>query len=333
MFKKVFSDDYSMPAKKNPPKKEVKEKKPRDALDYATDLVSPALSFAKTNFKELFIKFLKVDIVSGLVGIGLLILFALTVVGFAAVMGAPLTSVSAFFLFLSGNLVVSTILIIWSLLAMVVMAWIINSLELTKYLITKEQFLDKYSGIWPLFNRIKIPVLGMMFLNFAILIIALGAPALILYLLAGQEMVFLIALILFMVWIFGFLVLYSFFVQFWKWELVVGGKSVVDSLKNSINLCWKNVIGVIVFDILIFFGAVIIAIPFIGVEFVAEMFLNFALIPAMVTSSGMMIWFSVLGIYVVFRIVMGILRSIVINIVILPYIYSFWAKIRQKPTK
>jgi hypothetical protein len=321
-----------MLAKKNPTKKEEK-KKPRDALDYATDLVSPALSFAKTNFKELFMKFMKVELVSALVGLALLILFGLITVGFAALMGAPLTSVNSFFLFLSSNFLVVSILIVWSLLAMVLIGWIVRSIEFTKLLITKEQFLGKYSGIWPLFSKIKFPVLKMMLLSFAIMIVAFGVPALIIYLLAGQEMAFLVALILFMIFFVLFIVIFNFLSQFWGWELIVGEKPVIQALKSSFRLCWKNIIGVIIFDLLVFFGAIIIAIPFIGIEFIAELFLNFALIPAMLTSTGMLMWFAVVGIYILFRIVMGLLRNVVVSIIILPYTYSFWAKIRQKPSK
>jgi hypothetical protein len=121
--------------------------------------------------------------------------------------------------------------------------------------------------------------------------------------------------------------------QFWGWELIVGEKPVIQALKSSFRLCWKNIIGVIIFDLLVFFGAIIIAIPFIGIEFIAELFLNFALIPAMLTSTGMLMWFAVVGIYILFRIVMGLLRNVVVSIIILPYTYSFWAKIRQKPSK
>jgi len=322
-----------MPSDRNPPKKEAKEKKPKNALDHATDLVSPSLSFAKGNFRELFIKYLKVDLASAISGIGLFIILGLLTIGFAALLGAPLTSMASFFAYLANDLLISSMLIIWSLLAILFIGWIIKSIELTKYVITSEQFVNRYSGIWQIFNMIKVPVLGMILLNFAIIILAIGIPLLILYLLSGMKVAFIVAFVLLVVWILFFLVIYHFLSQFWKWEIVVGGKPVVESLKRSIDLVWKNVIGVIIFDLLIFFGALIIALPFIGLEFISQALLNIALIPSMITGAGMAVWLGFLGIYVVFRIILSLLRSILIEIVILPYNYSFWARIRQKPTK
>jgi hypothetical protein len=304
-------------------KKEKKSKKPKDALDHSVDLVSPTIDFVRSNFKELFVKYLKVGLTAALVGLALFILFALiTFLPLMAVAG-DFSSIPPY---LSSNLPVLGLLIIWAFIAFFLLDWITESISFAAYLITKEQFLGKYSGIIPIFQKIKYPVLGFLLLNLAIMVVALGIPALILFLLKESSSIFLFGIFLLIIYLLIFMILYRFFAQFWAWELLVAEKGVIDSLKSSINIVKNNIIGVFVFDILLFVASLVISVPFIILYVIGE--IGFRL-GAFVAISDLAVFIGIMSIYIFFRAGLALIQSAITETFILPYTYSFWRKIRQ----
>lgn len=64
---------------------------------------------------------------------------------------------------------------------------------------------------------------------------------------------------------------FLFLSQFWFLEVAVGKKPVMDALRSSINMVKNNVLGVFLYDIILFFAGIVVALPFIVIAFVLEM--------------------------------------------------------------
>jgi hypothetical protein len=315
-------------SKKTPPKpqKVVTPKKPKDALDLAVDLISPSIEFARANFRDLFTKFLKVGLVSVAVYIGLALILGL--ITFTPIYLAA-GSFEQIIPFLTSNLLVVGILVIWLLFSGFIINWITSSISTTALIIAKEEFERKYSGIWPMFHRIKMPVLGYMLLNLAIMVIFIVLPLLLLFLLRDSQELLILGILLMIIYFFIFMILYRFLAQFWIWELIIAEHGVLESLKKSLSLVSKNIVGVFVFDILVFVAALVISIPFIIIMLIVEAIFRVGLF-ALISTGGIITIVVIIGIYVMVRGLGALIQSALTETFVLPYTYSFWKRIREK---
>jgi hypothetical protein len=299
-----------------------------DALDSALGLVSPTLDFLKSNLASLFVKMLKVEFSVLLVNFLLLVAVGLVTVGILAAAGAPLASFNALVAYVLANRMLLALTAVWLLAAELAVSWISTSIAFTALQITKEQFEGAYSGIWPIWGRMRLRVLGYTLLNFVITVVFLGIPVLLLILLQGHPAVFWIAAVALLVYAMAFIVAYHFLSQFWRWELAVGGKQAYEALASSISLVRENLFGVLAYDVVAIAGYLIIAVPFILV-----------LIGLAILSSGLELGAAVISpwAYVAAVALSALVRAVVTGIdtslsnsVLLPYAYPFWNGIRKK---
>ncbi len=124
--------------------------------------------------------------------------------------------------------------------------------------------------------------------------------------------------------LFGFLsgliyILFVFFIQFSKFELIIERTGVVDSLKRSYSLVRRNIVGVFIFNIIY----IIIAFAIGSISSVIERILIVALQLMMVGGSITGAIFAGL-LYVVIVFVISVLTTFVM----LPLLYFFWKRIK-----
>jgi len=301
----------------------------KDALDNAVDLISPSIKFARNNFKDLFVKFFKVELVAGLAGIALFLLFSIIILIPLLLFAGSLENIPAS-ITASGTLGMF-VLIIYTVIAISIIAWIQTAITSTALIITKEQFEGTYSGIWPIFNRIKFPALGLLLMRSLILFAGLGIPLAILLVLP-ESGIQVIAMLVYLLYLILFLLVYSFLFQFWGWELFINKKGVLESMKASFSLATKNIIGVFVFDVIFIVASIVIGIPFLIVYLIGEFVFRVGIF-ASISFSSWILLIPALIIYIIFRAGLAFIQTAIIQAVLYPYIFSFWKSLSlSKPS-
>ncbi len=124
--------------------------------------------------------------------------------------------------------------------------------------------------------------------------------------------------------LFGFIsvVLYmffAFFIQFAKFELIVGREGIVDSLKISYRLVRKNIVTVFIFDIVYVIVALVVGSI---ASVVQRVFITAAQI--------LMIFGSIAGaaLSILLYIVIAFIIGIISNFILIPILYSFWKRLK-----
>ncbi len=314
------------PVKKSP--ENAPAARPKDAVDSALGLVGPTFEFLTANFMSLFFKMLKVELAVMLVNIGLMVLAGLVAAGMLAAAGAPFTSVNALVNYVAGNRMLLALVAIWALVAELAIAWMSNSISFTALPIVKEQFEGAYSGIWSLSGKMRLRVLGYILLNFVIMVVFLGIPLLLLFLLLGHPNLFLISLIVFALYATAFLLAYIFLSQFWRWELTLGEKQAYEALSASVSLIRENLFGVAVYDAVFVLSYLALAVPFMLLAFgVSILFSGLGLGAALISPLA---YLAVMAASALVRVLLGLLDASLSNSALLPYTYSFWNGIRKK---
>lgn len=112
--------------------------------------------------------------------------------------------------------------------------------------------------------------------------------------------------------------LFLFFTQFGMYELILGGKGAVDSLKSSAILARANILAVALLDIIV----IVVGMATWAGARLFEVILQF--IPAALSLGG--IWSMILGyaIYMVLYMGVTILISAFTQAIIIPIVYNFW---------
>ncbi len=312
----------------NPGVKSAQPAQPKDTVDTAIKLIGPTFDFIRANFQSLFTKMLKVELAGFLVGLVMWIIFAIITICILVAAGAPFSSINALVAYVLADKLLLALLAVWSLLAELAISWVITSISFTTSPIVKEQFEGAYSGIWPLFGKIRSRMLGYILLNFVVMAIFLGVPLLLVFLLTGHPGLFVIAMMLFLIYAVAFMLVYVFISQFWRWELTVGEKQAYEALGASISLVKDNLFGVIVYDVISILSYIAIAIPFLVVMFVIDIiFQIFGLGASFMSPLAALI---ITCISALVRTLITVLDASTSNTFILPYAYSFWNELRKK---
>jgi len=113
-------------------------------------------------------------------------------------------------------------------------------------------------------------------------------------------------------------VLFLFFTQFGMYELVLGRKGAVDSLKSSATLTRANILSVALLDIIV----IVVGMATWAGARLFEVILQF--IPATLSLGG--VWSMLLGyaIYLVLYIGVTVLISAFSQVIVIPVVYNFW---------
>ncbi|MBI5227115.1 hypothetical protein HY988_00875 [Candidatus Micrarchaeota archaeon] len=300
-------------------------------LDQATNLISPTIEFGKKNFKDLFVKMLKVQLLSSAVAVLLLIIFGLLTLGFLLALGIS-TSKGFEIERIFASVATIVALVVWAVFALLVFGIVNKTITLTRLKIIKCQYEGTYPGIRKTFGEILVPVIKASVIDLIINAVALGIPIIILVLLASMPLVLVLGIFVFIIYAILFIVIYRFFAQFWYWELVIDQNDAYTALMRSISLVKSDIVAVLIYDIIEFFGAVIISIPFIILSTIVEIiFRAGALVSALASPLGGIAIVGLLIPYIIFKVVVALVQSGTSDVFVLPYKYSFWMILKNAP--
>jgi hypothetical protein len=312
-----------MPSKKATEKKQVA--KPKSDIFVAADLISPSLDFSRKNFKDLLIKYIKVYLAYYLAAPVLILILGLITLLPLMLLAGGIDNIGNY---ISSNSPISILLLIWLAIVYVFVIWITFAIHYIRYPITHEQFEKKYSGIWPVFNRIKFPSFGFMVLNFTFGILSLLIPVVLLLVFFGQSTISNIGiLVIYFVWLF-FMGIFLFLTQFWIWELLIEKKGLIESLKYSLQLVVKNFLPVLVFDAILVAAWMIFYTVYMAVSFLLPVFFGMIAVIASTLPSYFFLATIILGV-IAFLLLITVLLSI-LEVFTLPFTYSFWRRIRKQ---
>ncbi len=113
-------------------------------------------------------------------------------------------------------------------------------------------------------------------------------------------------------------ILFLFFTQFGMYELILGGKGAVDSLKSSAILARANILSVALLDIIV----IVVGMATWAGTRLFEVILQF--IPAALSLGG--VWSMIVGyaIYMLLYLVVTVLISAFSQAIVIPIVYNFW---------
>lgn len=299
----------------------------KDSLNIVTDNITPTVNFIKQNFKDLALKMLKINLVNYLAIALIILLFGALAVGIVSLFGLGINNFNIQRA-VSIPILVGALVIIGTV-GILILSWISAAISSVSLVVTKEQYDKTYSGIIPIFNRIKIKILKYLLASFGISVLVFAIPMLIVIgitVFSNMALLAIPMILLLIIYYFVAMIVYAFVTQFWLWEILIGGKTTREGLKASIRLAKRNILAVFIYDILIVVAGGAIVLPFAIVDIVLRVLMN---VGVAVTVNLAVIITSYLG-YIVFKLILTLIQTVLVNTIILPYKYTVWSKLREK---
>ncbi|MFH1394306.1 MAG: hypothetical protein ABII71_00785 [Candidatus Micrarchaeota archaeon] len=315
-------------------------KKGTRTVDIPFDIICPTFHFVRGNFIRLFERMFRLGVMIYLVPLAIFILLmippavAILAAGYKLLdlgnISNTLNSIGNDYTLLFG-------LAVWLFLSIFICAWISKTLSLVAMLIVDERFKKKRTSTRELCCSIKFPVLKIILASAAIWIVALIIPAVVMLASMNAESHIMALGILFSIFFTGAAVLiYTFLTQFWCWEVVVGKAGVIEGLGSSYALARKCPVSVLLFDIVMIVASVVIAMPFIGLMFVTDMFLRFGSIITAFAGAGSANAVGVIASMIIFGVVSVLVRAVIqllmtaaLNSTVLVYGYTYWKELKK----
>ena len=302
-------------------------------ISIATDAIKKGLGFSRKNFKGFFTDMFRVH----LFGMALFAVVAAVALGIIAAMvfaagGEALLLQDEALLWESAAVVIAILLI-----AYFIMLLLVQTAETTANNLTDGWVSKKKTGILENFRKNLKPVLGYLLLMFAINIVFVWIPAIILAALLlgglmgeGYDFMAYLALNLGEGSIRAYTsvagIVMGVLFQFTIWELVVARRGIVKSFGESIEIVKKTLVPTIVFDILAGIIGVAVGIIAIIIAFIAVIAMAAAMVPAMAMGTIVLVIAGLIGIAVLLVLFAGV--SALISTVMMPMQYMYWKKAR-----
>ncbi len=307
--------------------------KGKDSMDMAVDLLKPSFEFIKKNFRELFSKMLKVQLLSTVIGIGLFIILMLLGWGALVASGTDMFSPT----FNINDLLSNTLLlvVIGALFAIgfLVMGWVKTIFELVVFMIMDEQKMgNTRSPIMQLAGEMKMPALSFMLIQLVIILAALIIPgAIVLALIMLEQMaLFSIALMLYILWLAIFFIAFTFLTQFWTLEIAAGKKPVMDAFHSSIDIVKSNIVGVFIYDVIAVLAGMVVMIPFMVVGGILEVGFRVGIMASIAAGPGSLVAIIAgAAVFALLRIALQLAAIAASDSTVLVYGYSYWKQLRK----
>ena len=239
------------------------------------------------------------------------------------------------------------IMVILLVIAVFVISWAQNSVQLTSILLTDSEMAGK-TGFSIIENAKAISgkIFRYVIVNLA-LVAVLCIPALLIVVvgfggslmsmgtgggsgssaLLGLGGILLSYMLLFVYGIIAF-VLYQYFIQFWTFEMLIADRGVVDALKRSVMLSCRKPVETILFDVLFVVGLVIVMIPLFIVSFIVGLILTLGQL-ALSVLSGPVLGIVVMVLIYAIRLVLNVLIFTGSQVYSVPSRYLFWKGIKD----
>ncbi len=300
------------------------------SVDQALNLIQPTMKFIDNNFISLFLKLMKIEILTLAGGFALLLLFSFIGLLICMAIGVPFTNINDLATFLANNIGISVLLISYVIISLVLTNWISKAISLTKIGIVKGQFDGNYPGIRSTFGKILIPVLKASLLEFLILGLALAGPLIILIpLIKFMPVAVLFAITPYILYLVAVIIAYKYFSQFWFWEIIIGGKGTREALKLSIDSSLNEIGGVVVYDVISKIAAYAMSFPFTYAIIIFDIFFRVGLFVTITAPGGLAAGIGIIIGYLLLLSILSILMGVLVETAVLPYTYSFWSWIKN----
>ncbi|MBU0591692.1 hypothetical protein KKF81_05195 [Candidatus Micrarchaeota archaeon] len=310
----------------------LKTNKSTSQIDGPINLISPSFDFIRQNFKEIFIRLLKNGIMNSLLSLGLVVIIGALCFGIAMAIG--ITSMENISTTIKGSATV-----LWIVFGLLIgigifgLAWIGRIFELARIAIIEEQHMNKHNKTFDLVKQYVLKGLKLMIGNLGIIAVIVGIPIIVIIGLTFMNisLLTLISMIILLPIMIILLIGYRYFAQFWDMELALTNKGLRESLKASLSLVRKNILGVLAYDVIIVVAAILIAMPFMIVLFIVELVYRVAIAGTMLAFANDTWILLIVGIgaYVIIRTVISLLSTTASDSCTKVYKYRYWKQIRN----
>ncbi len=324
---------------------------PKEAGSLSDSVLKPfngMLNFLGKRIAPYYLKLLKIEVLNLAVAFALGLVFAIffvlllgllggfTILGIVSGLGALMASLPL--------LIISALLL---LIAIFVISWAQNSVQLTSILYTDSEMSGR-TGFSIIENAKAISgkIFRYVIVNLA-LVAVLCIPAILILLvgfggslmsmgssggsgssaLLGLGGILLSYVLLFVYGVIA-LVLFQYFTQFWVFEMLIANRGVVDALKRSIMLACRKPVETILFDILFVVGLAIVTIPLFIVSFIIGLIFTLVQL-ALGVLSGPVLGIVVMLLMYFIRLVLNILIFTGSQAYSVPTRYLFWKGIKD----
>ena len=313
-----------------------------DKVDMIMGPFKEWLKYIETNHTRYFLGLFKIKIVTGIIGLAILVLFLLLAAAIVYVGGIQLLPVIA--------------ALIVFILGIVLLSWIQSAFSLTAVVYTDAEFNKKKFGIFDSFGKIKWPVLRYMLvswiiafiINLPLIIVLVAMVGGIMALMGGFTalmaadkmpaasfsaiMATIMGLFLFalLAMIYGFIVstIYGFLVQFWTYGFLVRKQGVIDGLKSSVDIIKKNILVVFGFDLAWLIVGLMFAAPLIIYRFFSEFIMRLIINIGLMDFTDSITW-VVIAVILLIHVVATLLLTTLIEFFMLPTQYLMWKKLAK----
>lgn len=283
-------------------------------VDKTVQAGKATFDFLQASFRKYGLFVFKISLVSFVLSIVTIALFVIIVL--VAIGGAILSPEALIAQLSSISFPVILSFIILFILLTLIMSFVNQALSATMFVGTKEGMERRPlpSIIGKTIEKF-VPATKYSILMYFIVLLAFGIPALALLIpTVGIFAFFGLFIIMFLI-----LIVVFFLIQFSFWELILNRRGLIESLKISFALVKKNIIAVIVFDIVLFLVGTAVGSIFYAISYV----LQFMVTPLSIFVPSL----GIIASLVVSSIV-GLLQGTVINVLVLPFTYKFWKSLR-----
>ncbi len=280
-------------------------------IDYVVESARKGYKLIKKSAVSLYIDLLKVSVLSTVISLGGLVLIGLVLFAFfgtdvgEALMGVATPE--------SGTMLVVFLLI--AILIYVVFLFLSNAVASVSYNVIENRASGKGTSIIAHAKENLMPVVRYTIVFWAVLLVV-ALPILLSLLLGGIGAV--VGMCFFSALALMIYVLFPFFIQFGMFELILGKKGAIDSMKSSSRLVKANILPVILLDIIL---VVIIFAVGAGLSLFSSILEFIIAAFSLAGTGGMLLGFAI---YVVLYMAVSILISTASATIIFPLVYYFW---------
>ncbi|MDD5172048.1 MAG: hypothetical protein PHF60_03355 [Candidatus ainarchaeum sp.] len=290
------------------------------------DAFNSWLAYIKRNAVRYYTGLLKIGLATLLASWILLIVMLL--IGFALLfsVGAAL-GVGGMLENASTNVTALAMIIIGGLIGFVILKWVERTIQMTALIYTDAEFSGRKFDLiksalriyWPVF-RLTLADMGLfiLFLVPAVLLAAFGMAN-------ASDVSGGIAILLIFLYVIVMAIAYTFLTQFWSYGVVLEGRGVRDSLKQSLRIVKRSIMDVLVFDAIWVVGILVFAIPVIIYSFISG--LVDGMLQVMMENGDL----AIIGVYLLFAIVNAIISVVLTTIMeafATPTHYLFWKSVK-----
>jgi len=305
------------------------------------------IDFLGKKIVSYYLTLLKIEVLNLAVAFALGLVFAIFFVLLLGLLGGfTLLGIVSGLSTLTASIPLLIITVILIVIAVFVISWVQNSIQLTSILYTDSEMSGKggfriienakaISG--KIFKYVIVHLALVMVLcipAIVIMVVGFGGSAMSMGAGSGSSALLglgglLISYMLLFVYALIAMVVYLYFTQFWVFEMLLADRGVTDALKRSIMIACKKPVETILFDLLFIVGSAVVMVPLFIVSFIVGAILTVGQF-ALSALGGPFIGMIVVLVFYVLRVILNVFIFTTSEVYSIPTRYLFWKGIKDK---